>query len=71
MMTEGKYYSVKDLANLTGENKGTTDEIVRFLAKYGFIEQAGSDDSVFTKSKIIISPAKSIELLKALVQSAI
>jgi DNA-binding IclR family transcriptional regulator len=71
MMTDGKYYSVKDLANLTGEDKSTTAEIVRFLAKYGFIEQAGSDDSVFTKSKIIISPAKSIELLKTLVQSAI
>jgi DNA-binding IclR family transcriptional regulator len=71
MMTEGKYYSVKDLANLTGENKGTTAEIVRFLAKYGFIEQAGWDDTVYTKSKIIISPEKSIELLKALVQTAI
>lgn len=71
MMTEGKYYSVKDLANLTGENNSTTAEIVRFLAKYGFVEQAGWDDTVYTKSKIIISPGKSIELLKTLVKTAI
>jgi DNA-binding IclR family transcriptional regulator len=71
MMTEGKYYSVKDLANLTGQNRSTTAEIVRFLAKYGFIEQAGWDDTVYTKPKIVISPGKSIELLKTLVKTAI
>jgi DNA-binding IclR family transcriptional regulator len=67
MMTEGKYYSVKDLTNLTGQNKSSTTEIVSFLTKYGFIEQAGRDDTIYTKSKIVISPGKSIELLKTLV----
>ena len=69
MMTDGKYYSVKDLANLTGENHATTTEIIRFLTTYGFIEQAGWDDTVYTKSEIVISPGKSIELLKTLVQT--
>ncbi len=71
MMTEGKYYSVKDLANLTGENKSSTAEIVRFLARYGFVERAGWGDSIYTKSKIVISPGKSIEILKTLVKTTI
>ena len=69
MMSEGKYYSVKDLANLSGEKKSTIIEIVSFLAKYGFIERAGWDDSIYTKSEIVISPGKSIEVLKELVKT--
>jgi len=71
MMTEGKYYSTKDLINVSGENGSMVAEIVSFLARYGFIEQAGWDDTVYTKSKIIISPGKSIELLKTLVKTTI
>jgi hypothetical protein len=71
MMTEGKYYSTKDLINISGENGSMVAEIVSFLARYGFIEQAGWDDTVYTKSKIIISPGKSIELLKTLVKTTI
>ena len=71
MMTEGKYYSTKDLINISGENGSMVVEIVSFLTRYGFIEQAGWDDTVYTKSKIIISPGKSIELLKTLVKTTI
>ena len=71
MMSEGKYYSVRDLTSLCGAKGSTVAEIVSFLAKYGFIERAGSDESIYTKSKIVISPGKSIELLKELVRSVI
>ena len=72
MMTDGKYYSVRDLASLCGEERSTVVEIVSFLAKYGFIERAGWDESIYTKSaQVTISPGKSIELLKEVVKSAI
>ena len=70
MMTRGKYYSVKDLANLSGEERSMVVDIVDFLTEYGFIEEAGWDDSIYTRSKITISPTKSVELLKTLVQTA-
>ena len=71
MMTKGKYYSVKDLANMTGQERGIVIDIVDFLTEYGFIEEAGWNDSIYTKSKIDISPAKSVELLKTLVSKPI
>jgi len=71
MMADGKYYSVKDLISLSGEDGALVAEIVSFLARYGFIERAGWDDTVYTKSKIVISPGKSVDLLKALVKNTI
>ena len=70
MMAEGKYYSIKDLINLSGQDGPLVVEVVSFLARYGFIERAGWDDSIYTKSKIVISPGKSVDLLKNLVNSA-
>jgi len=69
MMADGKYYSVKDLISLSGEDGSLVAEVVNFLAKYGFIERAGWDCSIYTKSKIVISPGKSVDLLKQLVNS--
>jgi hypothetical protein len=69
MMSEGKYYSIKDLINLSGQDAQFVAEIVSFLARYGFIQQAGWDDSIYTKSAIVISPGKSVDLLKELVKS--
>ena len=69
-MAEGKYYSIKDLINLSGQDGPLVVEVVSFLARYGFIERAGWDDSIYTKSKIVISPGKSVDLLKNLVNSA-
>jgi hypothetical protein len=71
MMSEGKYYSTKDLINMSGESGSIVAEVVSFLARYGFIEQAGWNDSIYTKSKIVISPGKSVDLLKELVKSPI
>ncbi len=69
MMSEGKYYSIKDLVNLSGQDGSFVAEVVSFLARYGFIERAGWDDSIYTKSPIVISPGKSVDLLKELVKN--
>jgi hypothetical protein len=69
-MTDGKYYSVKDLISLSHQDGSTVAEVVSFLARYGFIERAGWNDSVYTKSKIVLSPGKSVDLLKELVKNA-
>ena len=71
MMTEGKYYSIKDLTSISGASGSMVAEVVSFLAKYGFIERAGSDDSIYSKSKIVIIPAKCFDLVKELVKNAI
>ena len=68
MMSEGKYYSIKDLISLSGQDGPFVVEVVSFLARYGFIERAGWDDSIYTKSAIVISPGKSVDLLKELVK---
>jgi len=69
MMAEGKYYSTKDLISLSGVDGSLVAEVVTFLARYGFIEKAGWDDTIYTKSKIVISPGKSVDLLKQLVKN--
>jgi len=69
MMSEGKYYSIKDLISLSGQDGSFVVEVVSFLARYGFIERAGWDDSIYTKSAIEISPGKSVDLLKELVKN--
>ena len=69
MMAEGKYYSIRDLTSLSGASGSMVAEVVSFLARYGFIERAGWDDSIYTKSEIIISPGKSVDLLKELVNA--
>lgn len=66
-MNKGKYYSAKDLANLSGEAGCSVNEVINFLTKYGFIQRVGVNDSVYTKSEIDLSPAESISILKQLV----
>jgi len=69
MMADGKYYSIKDLISLSGVDASLVAEVVTFLARYGFIEKAGWDDTIYSKSKIVISPGKSVDLLKQLVKN--
>jgi hypothetical protein len=70
MMGDGKYYSIKDLMILTNQDGPLVAEVVTFLARYGFIDRAGRNDSVYIKSKMIIPPGKSVDLLKELVKNA-
>jgi len=69
MMVEGKYYSIRDLTSLSGASGSMVAEVISFLARYGFIERAGWNDSIYTKSAIVISPGKSVDLLKELVKA--
>jgi hypothetical protein len=65
-MTQGKYYSLHDLANLAGQPRSTVAEVMRFLTKYGFVKRIGATEPVFTKSNVKFSPGESINLLRCL-----
>ncbi|HKM49542.1 MAG TPA: hypothetical protein VJZ75_00010 [Candidatus Bathyarchaeia archaeon] len=66
-MNKGAYYSAKDLANLSGEAGCSVTEVINFLTKYGFVQRVGSNEPVYTKTDMDLSPAESISMLKQLV----
>jgi hypothetical protein len=66
-MGPGMYYSIGDLANLTKEARSPVKQVMRFLTRYGFVQQIGSEEPLFTKTGITLSPAESINMLKQLV----
>jgi predicted transcriptional regulator len=68
-MKNTEFYSIRDLANLSGEAGSTVSAAITFLAKYGFVEQLGSDEPVFKKSGMVLSPGESVRLLKTLVNT--
>ena len=67
-MTQGKYYSIRDLTNLTGQPRNTVADALQFLANYGFVDRIGAKEPVFTKSPVKFSPGESINLLKCIAQ---
>jgi len=68
-MMKGKYYTMNDLANLTGQPRSIVAEVLCFLTKYGFVRRIGVNDPVFTKTSVILSPTDSINLLKCIAKS--
>jgi len=65
-MIRGKYYSIPDLANLTGQPRNIVADVLVFLTEYGFVESVGVNEPVFTKSQVKFSPGESINLLKCI-----
>ena len=63
-MTQSKYYTVSDLANLTRQSRSTVAEGLQFLTKFGFVNRIGENEPVFTKSPVKLSPGESITLLR-------
>ena len=68
-MEVGKYYSVKDLANLINQPNTVITESMQFLAKYGFVKGFAREE-IFTKTGKL-SPAKSAQLLGNMLQPSI
>jgi hypothetical protein len=67
LMKEKKYYSVADLATLTGQPRSTVFDVVKFLTEYGFIKCVGVNDPVFIRSTVF-SPRESIKLLECVAE---
>jgi len=67
MMEAGKYYSIGDLAQLSGQPKTSILDSIWFLSKYGFVQSIGQPTEIFTKTGKL-SPAKSAQLLTKMVQ---
>jgi predicted transcriptional regulator len=65
LMRNGKYYSILDLARLSGQPGTSVSEVVRFLTEYGFIRRIGTIDPVFTRSTVF-SPRESMKLLECI-----
>jgi len=68
LMRQGEYYSVRDLANVSDQPGSTVTEVVRFLAKYGFVDAIGAGQ-LFTKSSLKFSPGESVNLLRCIANS--
>ena len=66
MMGKGKYYSLSDMAILTGQPKNTAAEIIQFLTKYGFVESIGTSEPLYARSTAKLSPAQTVNILKSL-----
>jgi hypothetical protein len=62
-MNRGEYYSILDLANISGQPMSVVTDVVKFLADYGFLKQIGRTEPVFTRSSIILSPTQSMNIL--------
>ncbi|MGD0423370.1 MAG: hypothetical protein ABSA92_07920 [Candidatus Bathyarchaeia archaeon] len=69
MMETGKYYSIRDLANLTDQPNTSITDSMRFLSKYGFVRSFGQLE-IFTKTGKL-SPAKSAQLLTRMLQPSV
>ena len=63
-MRQGNYYTVRDLANLSGQPSNAVTDAVKFLTKYGFIKRLGTEDALFTRTSIKISPADTLNILQ-------
>jgi hypothetical protein len=70
LLRRGKYYSVRDLANISGQPRTSVADAIQFLTKYGFTERIGEVEPLFTKSKIELSPSECVRLLECSVISA-
>jgi len=64
MMQIGKYYSVKDLANLANQPSMVIVDSMKFLAKYGFVRTFAQAE-IFTKTGNL-SPSRSVQLLTSM-----
>jgi predicted transcriptional regulator len=64
-MTQGKYYSIHDLANLTEQPRSSVSDVLRFLTNYGFVNRIGAKEPVFTKSTVKLSPGETINVLRS------
>ena len=64
-MRKGEFYSVRDLANLSDQPGTAVEDVVRFLAKYGFVEAVGANQ-LFRKSSLRFSPGESVNVLRCI-----
>jgi len=62
-METGKYYSIRDLTNVSGQPRNVVREAVNFLTQYGFVRTIGKDP-LFHRSQIIISPTQTLKMLQ-------
>jgi hypothetical protein len=63
-MTRGKYYSIRDLSNLTGQQRSAVADVLQFLTKFGFVNRMGADEPIFMRSAAQFSPEETIKLLQ-------
>ena len=65
-METGKYYSIRDLTNLSKKSNDSVTECMRFLSEYGFVRSFRQAELFTRMSKL--SPAESAQLLSGMIQ---
>jgi len=66
LMARGEYYSIQDLATLSGYPESMVADVVKFLTTYSFVNRIGATEPLFTRSQIILSPTQSINILQCI-----
>ena len=63
-MAKGEYYSIRDIANVSGQPGSIITDTMDFLTRYGFVRKTGGNDPLFRKSSITLSPNQTMEILQ-------
>jgi len=72
-MRSGEYYTIRDLANASGEGIGMVARILDFLTKYGFVDRVAGQESLFRRRVVAYSlnPEETAEMLTLLVDQLV
>jgi len=66
-MAQSECYSIRDLANISGQPETIVTGVVNFLNEYGFVKKMGTTEPLYRKSPIVISPTQSLNILECMV----
>ena len=65
LMERGKYYSIPDLANLSGQPIAIVAGVVRSLMRDDFVKRIGVTEPLFTRSSVVLAPSLILKILQS------
>jgi hypothetical protein len=68
-MSEGEFYSPRDLANTSEQPIDGVVRVLEFLVHYGFAEQVTKHEPIFRKLCNAPTPAEALSILQVLLPS--
>ena len=65
LMERGKYYSIRDLASISGQPGAIVAGVVASLMRDGFVKRIGATEPLFTRSSIVLAPSLIFKILQS------
>jgi hypothetical protein len=69
LMADGEYYSIRDLANISGQPLSIVTDVMQFLTNYGFVKEIDPIERLFTRTSVILSPTQSMNILQCVTKN--